>query len=635
MADDFGWGKFNKGAQPQDTKGGSFEELYPDYADPLPPSGKKEEALSEQPAVVQQPVVPRAIPADRSWGDTLKGAFENAPQSAFGVLDDTARAIVHPIDSAKALGSTARGLYRKAEDYLNPNPSVREPADDPERVKDLASADALVGDYKDKYGSMPGFKKRLAEDPFNIGMDVGTVVAPLASATSKVPIAGKIARGAQLVADPLEATTAASRKLMTPLADTMNAGQRAWMALHSQKGVEPYRVLQEAAKIKGPEGDRVRGVVKQYMSGDGKPEDIADAATSAFEEIKQNASNNYKAQFSDVMKFARPLPFDRVTKAAKEMADYANIGHPTAHDAMLADQALQMVKDRFNDPKLPKDMEGFDRMKIDIRNRAGDIQDARLKKLVEEMANSAKQTIVDSDPKYAQMMEDWQEWIKHANDLKKTLGTGSHTLAESTLIKKLQSSMKDDRKGELMAKLAETQAGKDLPYMIAGQSLRDKLPHYAFGNIANMAPAMIGYGAHMFASPGTAMMKATAAVPGLLSASPRLSGNMTLGTGAVRRGLSKATEAVAKKTVDNPLVNNPLTRQSIYQTGRSMEEKDDGRPLRAHGGRVRAVPHEDIADRLVAQAERAKKLMGKTTEALLNTPDDMVAKALEVANRGI
>jgi hypothetical protein len=56
------------------------------------------------------------------------------------------------------------------------------------------------------------------------------------------------------------------------------------------------------------------------------------------------------------------------------------------------------------------------------------------------------------------------------------------------------------------------------------------------------------------------------------------------------------------------------------------------RPNRASGGRVGA----DVeAEALVRAAERAKKSFNKTTEPLLNAPDNHIAKALEVANKAI
>jgi hypothetical protein len=53
------------------------------------------------------------------------------------------------------------------------------------------------------------------------------------------------------------------------------------------------------------------------------------------------------------------------------------------------------------------------------------------------------------------------------------------------------------------------------------------------------------------------------------------------------------------------------------------------RPQRATGGRTGGM----TADMLIAAAERAKKTIGKDTEALLSTPDASVARALALANQ--
>jgi hypothetical protein len=64
----------------------------------------------------------------------------------------------------------------------------------------------------------------------------------------------------------------------------------------------------------------------------------------------------------------------------------------------------------------------------------------------------------------------------------------------------------------------------------------------------------------------------------------------------------------------------------------SADRAAGGRVGRANGGRV-GVDVE--ADALIRAAERSKKDFNKTTEPLLNTPDNHIAKALEVANRAI
>jgi len=93
-------------------------------------------------------------------------------------------------------------------------------------------------------------------------------------------------------------------------------------------------------------------------------------------------------------------------------------------------------------------------------------------------------------------------------------------------------------------------------------------------------------------------------------------------------------ESRAAKIVYDKLyyVTGLLSRQASEESGGEEQRADGGRIGRATGGRV-GVDVE--ADALVRAADRAKKSFNKTTEPLLNAPDNHIAKALEVANRAI
>jgi hypothetical protein len=79
------------------------------------------------------------------------------------------------------------------------------------------------------------------------------------------------------------------------------------------------------------------------------------------------------------------------------------------------------------------------------------------------------------------------------------------------------------------------------------------------------------------------------------------------------------------------------------QTDVSDGNEDDGlltvrpgreyRTGRASGGRT--IGHDEISDRLVRMADQVRKQVSTHTEKLLDTPDDHIAKALEIANRDI
>lgn len=119
-----------------------------------------------------------------------------------------------------------------------------------------------------------------------------------------------------------------------------------------------------------------------------------------------------------------------------------------------------------------------------------------------------------------------------------------------------------------------------------------------------------------------------------------------------RAGIKNVNDLVEKAILD-PKLAESLLDKGMSKWGKLDNEKvqnlirvlnatnASGVTAKAYGGAVgyksggRVNKHIAIANRLVMMAERAKKGLGKSTEPLLNTPDDMIAKALEVANRGI
>lgn len=96
--------------------------------------------------------------------------------------------------------------------------------------------------------------------------------------------------------------------------------------------------------------------------------------------------------------------------------------------------------------------------------------------------------------------------------------------------------------------------------------------------------------------------------------------------GQVAWDVAKKTGAAAARTGTKIL--NTLPFQADNQRG---DEK--AREGRATGGRVKN--HQVEADRLIRLAEAHKKRINQSTEQILQTPDDHVAQALEVANRHI
>lgn len=104
---------------------------------------------------------------------------------------------------------------------------------------------------------------------------------------------------------------------------------------------------------------------------------------------------------------------------------------------------------------------------------------------------------------------------------------------------------------------------------------------------------------------------------------------------AARRAVMRmAMNPMVQKYLGNQLVNRQIPSSAVAPAVRGAASSLYlDREGRKSGGRVSS--HEMAADQLVRAAERAKRGLSAHTEGLLNTPDEAVASALEIANRSI
>jgi len=123
-----------------------------------------------------------------------------------------------------------------------------------------------------------------------------------------------------------------------------------------------------------------------------------------------------------------------------------------------------------------------------------------------------------------------------------------------------------------------------------------------------------------------------------------------LAKGAIKKALSGAPEKTGLVRKASKVVGK-LTKPSSIAIARAIKEENDrkaeiarsqklkeaaasgGRIERAAGGR--ASNHEALVARLMRMADQAKKATDKTTEPLLDAPDEAIVKALGVAQQAI
>ena len=151
----------------------------------------------------QQPAQPEPL-QDMPWGEVALSAVKSIPESAYGVVKDIVTPFVQPVETAKALMNLALGVIEKVPGatHLTPGPRYQlEGEGDPRRE----AVDATIEYFQDRYGSLPGFKKAVAEDPIGVATDLSTVLTGGGGTVKGVGKATKL-RGAEKLGNVIAKT---------------------------------------------------------------------------------------------------------------------------------------------------------------------------------------------------------------------------------------------------------------------------------------------------------------------------------------------------------------------------------------------------------------------------------------------
>ena len=168
-----------------------------------PATAKPVKAKGFDPSTAK-PIGP-ATPSD-SLMDMVRGS--NIPSSAANYARNVVQPILHPIDTAKAIGNLAMGVASKAI---------------PGRQDSEAYADQMGQFLTDRYGSVDAFKETVLTDPIGALADFTGALSAVGALGSKLPgMAGKASRAASTAgtaATPgvaLRNTAQAAVKTLTP-----------------------------------------------------------------------------------------------------------------------------------------------------------------------------------------------------------------------------------------------------------------------------------------------------------------------------------------------------------------------------------------------------------------------------------
>lgn len=569
--------------------------------------------------------------ANMPTGEYAMRVASNLPSSIGSQVSGAITAIANPVETATTIGKLGVGLGSKALDAAG-NAVGYGPVLDPAlKGEREAVADALGQDYKSRFDFTEGGEgwKNLAEDPAAYLADAGTVLSGGAGAASKLGViskTGNIAKYGNLASnlDPVQAAMNLTGKAASTVGKAVPYSLMA--AQNAMSGI-PFKTLQIARDV-GLSGDPEK--VEAFVSAlKGNPKfsgESVDALEKAIDDMADKASNDYmtdqatafgRGQQVNLVNpgIARDVVEDMITPSGVLQAPVAY----KPSDISEAQAAIYQIDNAITHPSSAgRTIQELDKVKKSLDTIAKRIEHPALRSRVQAMAGSLVEAMAQADPAYGRMMYGWQDFKRQLNNVRKEFGTKA--MSDVARTRKLSRAFSSRDGNEIFDLIEGTPSGKNLRYSLAGDSMKNLSSDRIHNTIAAMGGPLAA-GLTMGVHPSIAL----AALPGLALASPKLAGKSQYGLASAERVVNTAARNAADRFMP-PIITNVGS-----QIGSAMQEEP--RTERKSGGRVGS--HDAEADRLVMAAERAKRGLSAHTEGLLNTSDDSVASALEIANRSI
>jgi hypothetical protein len=546
------------------AKGGMRGVQYPGAAGPemevRPTKGK--DGLTEIPSIAG----PGAT--SLTGAETGANAVINLLPSAASFAKDTASAVVHPVETVKTIGSLAAGALSKTGMV----------------DADEATVDALGKFYADRYGSVDGFKRALADDPVGILADASAVLSLGGGTVAKVGEVSKIgaiAKTGRAVAaagraiDPINAMgqVAGLAGRVPGVSRTMDGISQlpslaAKYALGATTGVPGGEAYGRAAEI-GAEVGRAGGQTPRstnflgQLRGGAPIEDVVSQAEQVVNNMQRAASADYQAGMANVAGDATILNFHGIDTALDDLRTRAfhgdKIKNPAA--AKVWTEAKAVIDDwKAGDPAEYHTPTGMDALK----QRLGGIADSAAAQgdrtaatIASGLYGDVRQVVADQVPTYAATMKSYEDAQRALAELKSTFGAGNHKASVDTKLRKLQSIMRNNantnygRRAALGASMDNAAGGAGLLDSLAAQSASSIQPRGLMGAVSGAA-GLSGVGglltSGMHGMPGFLNPGMLAALP---LTSPRIMGEASYfagkGAGTAERFAGPVLKGLVKK----------------------------------------------------------------------------------------
>lgn len=571
------------------------------------------------------------------WGETLGSALVNLPRSTAEELGGIWDAVTSPIQTAKSIGSLGGALLSKmgVADF------------------DESSADALGQYYVNKYGSIEGFKKELANNPASILADVATVLTAGAGTVTKLGLPAKIAKLGRR-ADVAQKFVGAVARNVDPITAMTNLVTKAVPAVVKATGKGTGKVVTSTLGLTtGAGGDAIAEAAKvglergaagapttaseAFLTAMRNPaasaDEVVQLARDAVGNLRQQASQRYTDTMARFGKNPVPLDISRVRQriTAIKPASYdtwkeTQGPRPSSHRAW---ETMNQFVDEYaynatQDPSLlsPLAMDQFKQDLYDVGSKVGGAYDRDAARIAGTAYGAVKDELVKHDPLYADAMKDYENAATQAQQLESTFslaaGRGKKPNIE-TAGRKLAQSLRNNvntnfgtRRTQVDELAALDPTGRLLP-SLSGQALNSWEPR-GFGRATSGAAAATG-----LAGIGLNMVPMAMDVPGYLSGanlatlplmSPRTVGEAAYFGGRAAGTVGRLAEPVTSRfgqSIDrladlqskyrDPLVYSGFAAQNIgaMQEEPVVVEEDEEFIVLSDGTKVRKPKPEGMA----------------------------------------
>lgn len=473
--------------------------------------------------------------------DTAAEAMMNVGPSALQFAKDTVQPFLHPVDTAKAIGSLA----------TDPN-----------------SRKAFVDFYVERYGGIDNLKRTIATDPVGFLGDLSTALtfggAALARGPAQVGAVGRAAQTAGKWTDPgyLAARGAqeTGRTVFPAAAGTITGTGRAPFDQAIDAG---YRGNQQQ-----------RDVFTDNMRGNVPRAEAVHRAQQTVRDIRSDRNSAYEQQMGLLRQDTRQLDIQPVLDEWQTLqaSMRTRAGVETVNETTM--NKLREVSDAIVKTINAGDtsIEALDGLK----KRIGEIypdnpKQNQLQRAVGRMQDVLRDTISHQAPQYRQILEQYATDSRLLDELEGTLSLGTDASVDQAL-RKLQSIMRDGADANygqrtVLGNELDARGANVLPAM-AGQSLNTWGPR----GLARLGPV---FGGSAGGAGGLLAGLATAVATGAAQA-PRVWGEATYAGARTARGIRDLANAVG-------LTPGGARAMELggFQAGRAANEIDHRRMLAA------------------------------------------------------